>query len=140
MVSYSSLRNQWSVDKDNPELTSDALVASLLHQASNQSKRANLTTRSHQTIQSNQGRLGHRRKTAVHLGQVLPERKETPGESLIQLWKRPGPPPGLQGGVTRGSTSATRLMMISHQLALLIYSFRPSRQTRIRMQAMACAS
>jgi hypothetical protein len=37
-----SASSQWSVDEDNRELTSDALVASLLHKASNQSKRLNL--------------------------------------------------------------------------------------------------
>jgi len=34
--------NQWSIDEDNRELTSDTLLASLLSQATNQSKRANL--------------------------------------------------------------------------------------------------
>jgi hypothetical protein len=34
--------NQWSVDEDNRELTSDVLVASLLYQANHQSKRPNL--------------------------------------------------------------------------------------------------
>ena len=34
--------NQWSVDEDNRELTSDTLLASLLYQATNQCKRANL--------------------------------------------------------------------------------------------------
>jgi hypothetical protein len=109
---WTSASNQWSVDEDNRELTSDTLVASLLHQASNQCKRANLKKWLH--CDGGDWSLGHTNPAKMPARDIAPwdqarllstvidsgayEQKVIPGTArklvFVWLYWTPEPPPG----------------------------------------------
>jgi hypothetical protein len=109
-----SASNQWSVDENNRELTSDALVASLLCQASHQSKRPNL--KKWLRCDGGDWNLGHTNPVKGPARDIAPwdqakllstvidsgayEQKVVAGTTrklvLVWLYWTPEPPPGVQ--------------------------------------------